>query len=271
MKGDLHVHTDISDSSLGFRETIRMAKENGITHLGITNHDTVRGLPEAIMIGKQAGVQIIPGIEISAFDARSERKVHLLGFGFELGGKHLIELCDPLLKRRNDNSVWQIDRLVENGYSLNLQNILDKAKSSKVIYKQHIMEELTECGYTESVYKVLYRKLFKNGGICDRDIEYVDVFAALKAIKADNGIAVLAHPGQQDSYDLIDELVHEGMDGIELYHPDHRPEDHERILTYGKKYGLLLTGGSDFHGDYGATAIGQQICPVEMLARLVTR
>jgi predicted metal-dependent phosphoesterase TrpH len=92
--------------------------------------------------------------------------------------------------------------------------------------------------------------------MCSRDIEYVDVFKAVEAIKLDKGLAVLAHPGQLDSYYLIDKLVKAGLDGIEMNHEDHSIEDIDKIKNYyGKKYGLLLTGGSDYHGIYGETEI----------------
>ncbi|WP_315065615.1 PHP domain-containing protein [uncultured Clostridium sp.] len=266
MRADFHVHTDISDGSLGLRETIQVAKENGVTHMAITNHDTVKGLKEAVKEGDRKGIIIIPGIEISAYDFVNKKKVHILGYNFELEGKNIRKLCDPILERRNENSIRQIDILKINGYKINTQNILRKSVNSEVIYKQHIMAELIEKGYTDEIYSDLYKKLFKKGGICSGDIEYVDVFEAVKAIKADNGIAVLAHPGQLDSYGIIDELVAQGLDGIELNHMDHTEEDVTKIKEYSDKYGLILTGGSDFHGEYGSSIkIGEITAPNEYI------
>lgn len=267
MRADFHVHTDISDGSLGLRETIQVAKENGVTHMAITNHDTVKGLKEAVKEGDRKGIIIIPGIEISAYDFVNKKKVHILGYNFELEGKNIRKLCDPILERRNENSICQIDILKINGYKINTQNILRKSVNSEVIYKQHIMAELIEKGYTDEIYSDLYKKLFKKGGICSGDIEYVDVFEAVKAIKADNGIAVLAHPGQLDSYGIIDELVAQGLDGIELNHMDHTEEDVTKIKEYSDKYGLILTGGSDFHGEYGSSIkIGEITAPNEYIS-----
>jgi predicted metal-dependent phosphoesterase TrpH len=263
MRADLHVHTDIS---LGLRETIQVAKENGVTHMAITNHDTVRGLREAIKEGNSKGIIIVPGIEISAYDYINNRKVHILGFNFDLEGKNITKLCNPILERRNENSIWQIDRLKSNGYKINIQSILMRAKNSEIIYKQHIMAELIDKGYTGEIYSDLYKRLFKGGGICSRDIEYVDVFEAVKAIKADRGIAVLAHPGQLDSYSIIDRLVAQGLDGIELNHADHKEEDIKKVKEYSDKYSLILTGGSDFHGEYGSTVkIGEITAPNEYM------
>lgn len=270
MKADFHVHTDISDSSFSLEETMQTAKENCVTHMAITNHDTVRGLREAIKEGEKEGIKVIPGIEISAYDFLNERKVHILGYNFQLEGKNITKLCSNILERRNENSIWQIERLLDNGYKINMLNIMKRSKNSKVIYKQHIMAELTCKTHTNEEYADLYKKLFKNGGICSRDIQYVDVFEAVKAIKEDKGIAVLAHPGQLNSYGLIDELVHVGLDGIELNHMDHTEEDIKKIKEYGSKYNLILTGGSDFHGEYGkAVKVGEIVCPNEYIDNLL--
>lgn len=266
MKADFHVHTDISDSSLGLKETIQIAKENCVTHMAVTNHDTVRGLREAINEGDKEDIIIIPGIEISAYDFINKKKVHILGYNFELEGKNITKLCNPILEKRNENSIWQIERLKDNGYKINMLNVLKRSRNSKVIYKQHIMAELIDTSYTHITYSNLYRKLFKNGGICSRDIQYVDVFQAVKAIKADKGIAVLAHPGQLDSYSIIDKLVDAGLDGIELNHMDHTEEDIKKIKEYSSKYNLILTGGSDFHGEYGKSIkVGEIACPNEYI------
>ncbi|MTI65827.1 MAG: PHP domain-containing protein [Firmicutes bacterium] len=266
MKADLHVHTDISDSSYDLLKTLKLAKKNNLTHIGIVNHDTIKGLKKAIELGKKQGIKVIPGIEISAFNFKDNKKVHILGFNFDLKGENIKKLCDPLLKRRHENSLLQIDKLTLNGYKIDIKNIFNNAKNSSIVYKQHIMAELINKGYTDEIYSDLYKKLFKNSGICERDIEYVDVFDAVKAIKKDNGIAVLAHPGQLDSYDLIPELVNIGLDGLEIYHEDHKKEDIEKIKDLSEKYNLILTGGSDFHGEYGSDInIGDILSPKEYI------
>lgn len=124
-----------------------------------------------------------------------------------------------------------------------------------------------ERGYTDHIYSPLYKKLFKGSGICAGEIEYADVMEAVQAIKADGGIAVLAHPGYQNTYCLIDRLIAAGLDGIELYHDMHTEADHEKIRRLAVEKNLLLTGGSDFHGDYGTTGLGGLLCPAETLAR----
>lgn len=262
MKADLHVHTNVSDSNYSIEETIQQAKKNGVQYLGIVDHDTTVGLEKALKIGEKYQVKVIPGIEISAYDFKKKRKIHILGYNFDLKAVNIQKLCDPIIQRRYENCIWQIERLIENDYNISLEEVEAKANKSTCLYKQHIMAVLMEKGYTDSIYSDLYRELFKDKGICARDIEYVDAFKAVEAIKKDKGLAILAHPGQTNSYEIIEELQEVGLDGLELYHEDNSPEDYKRIMEYALKYNFLLSGGSDFHGDYGGkTDIGELPVP----------
>ncbi|MCG8483383.1 MAG: PHP domain-containing protein [Clostridia bacterium] len=266
MKADLHVHTNVSDSSDSIIKTIQMAKENGVTHLGIVDHDTTDGLRKAMEIGKEFGVRVIPGIEISAYNFENNKKVHILGYNFNLDAPNIKKLCEPIIHRRHLNSLWQIEKLYENGYDITVEEVNEKAKDSTCFYKQHIMDVLLQKGYTDYIYSDLYRKLFKGEGICSKDIQYVNALDAVKVIKRDKGIAVLAHPGQLNSYDLIGDLVNCGLDGIEIYHKDHKAQDYETIEGLKDKYDLILTGGSDYHGFYGDDVqIGEIQTPFEYI------
>ncbi|KAB2329394.1 PHP domain-containing protein [Cytobacillus depressus] len=266
MKADLHVHSHYSDGSSSVEELMELASKRGITHLSLVDHDTIAGIEAAQQEGKKHGITVVPGIEISAYDFTRNRKVHILGYQFDKDAVHIQELCNPLLKRRHENSLWQIKQLQKNNYNIRLEDVEKKAMMSGVIYKQHIMHCLLDHHFTTPLYKKLYQSLFKGNGICARDIEYEDAVAAIKAIKADNGYAVLAHPGQLDSYELIPELVKNGLDGIERNHFDHSKEDKHRVDQYADDYGLVRTGGSDFHGDYGTPImIGDLVSPNELL------
>jgi len=270
VKADLHVHTAVSDSSYTVEETIQRAKENDVRYLGLVDHDTVAGLKKALLIGEKAGIQIIPGIEISAFDFKRKRKVHILGYNFDLKATNIRKLCDPIIAKRNNHSLWQIKTLIENGFKITLEEVFKKAKNSTCIYKQHIMAVLMDKGYCSEIYCGLYYQLFKNQGICAGDIAYVDAFQAVQAVKLDGGKAVLAHPGQLASYEIMEELIGWGLDGVELYHEDHNFGDHKRILAYSAKHGMILTGGSDFHGIYGGTTeIGGLPIALEYLRDLI--
>lgn len=249
---DFHVHTTMSDGSDTFEEVLAQARERGVARLAFTNHDTTRGLAEAASLGARFGVEVVGGIEVSAYDFERGRKVHVLGLGLKEGASALAALCDPVLERRNENTHWQLDRLLEAGYAVDVERALALGRASTCLYKQHLMAALTDEPFTSAGYRTLYRSLFKNGGICDRDIEYVDARDAVRAIAEDGGVAVLAHPGQLDSYDLLPDLVDCGLGGIERFHPDHTAADHARCADLAERYNLLCTGGSDYHGRFGA-------------------
>ncbi|MCC5910434.1 MAG: PHP domain-containing protein [Clostridiaceae bacterium] len=258
MKADLHVHTDISDGSFGLEATLQEAKTRGITHLAITNHDTIKDLKEAMVLGEALGIKVIPGVEISAYDYENKRCVHILGYNFNLEGKHIRSLCDPILKRRYKKAIWQMQQLAEDGYPIDPIAILGRSQNSQAIYKQHIMADLVDKQCTDKIYSPLYYQLFKYPGICFKEMNYPDVLEAIKAIKAiktGSGIVILAHPKQSNAYGLVDKLVEAGLDGIELNHESHTEEDYKKIMNFREAYDLILTGGSDFHGDYGASSI----------------
>lgn len=271
MIADLHVHSNYSDGSNTVEEIMEIASERGISLIGLVDHDTVQGIEHARQAGDQRGIAVIPAIEISAYDFTRNRKVHILGYGFQKEAKHIQQLCEPLLQRRHANSLWQIEQLQANGYEITCEEVVKHAFPGGIIYKQHIMACLTTAHFTTPAYKQLYKTLFKGDGICAGDIEYVDAIEAVRAIKEDGGLAVLAHPGQLNSFDLIPKLVQYGLDGIERNHFDHSEEDMKKVEAYAKEFSLFLTGGSDFHGDFGpAIQIGEVTCPVDAVQRFMS-
>ena len=272
MKADLHIHSHYSDGASSVAEILDMASEQGLTHVSLVDHDTVRGIEPAQVAAKKYGITVIPGIEISAYDFSRKRKVHILGYAFDKEATQIKKLCNPLLSRRHENSLWQIHQLQKNQFDIEFLEVAKKAMMSGVIYKQHIMDALVDEAFNTHYYKQLYKQLFKGDGICSRDIEYVDAISAVRAIKADNGYAVLAHPGQLDSYDLIPELVKNGLDGIERNHIAHTAEDRERVAQYANEYSLFQTGGSDFHGRYGSQVeVGEQLSPTQHFELVLTK
>lgn len=262
MKADLHLHSRYSDGADTVREVLERSAAAGLTHVSFVDHDTTDGLEEVLALGEEYGVTVIPGIEISAYDFKRNRKVHVLGYDYRHDAKHLRALCRPLLERRHRHSLGQARKIRETGLSLDEEQVLAMAPEGGIVYKQHLMDLLTDAPFESADYQQLYRALFKDGGPASGDIRYIDVFDAVSAIKDDGGFAVIAHPGQLDSYELIPELAAAGLDGIERHHPDHTAEDHERVDRLSAEFGLFTTGGSDYHGRYGdPVALGEFISP----------
>lgn len=250
-RADLHVHSTLSDGSETCAQLVARAAGSGLTHVAFTNHDTTRGITAAQRAGRAVGVTVVGGVEISAYDFARGRKVHILGLGVREGSPAVERLCRPLLQRREAASRWQLERLLQAGYDVDVEKVERLAAASTCLYKQHIMAGLVDAPCASPEWQRLYRRLFKGEGVAVRDIEYVDARDAVAAIVRDGGRAVLAHPGQMGNYEFVPALVEAGLSGIERLHPDHGAADHDRCYNLARRYGLFCTGGSDYHGVFG--------------------
>ncbi len=269
-KADLHLHSTYSDGSYTIAELFREAKEKGMDMIVVTNHDTTKGWEESQRMGRQLNMETVPGIEISAFDYETGRKAHILGYGMT-GKAHLDRLLLPFLKERMENNLQKLKILKELGYQIEEEAILKKAEGP--LYKQHMLSYLKDTNQTDAIFGEVYKTIFKNHGPCDFDVKYIDMVQAVKAIKADGGIPVLAHPGQQHVIDLIEKLIPYGLQGAEYDHYSNKAEDRKRIKEICDQRGLLLTGGSDFHGAYDRIPkeIGEYLCPEDGLKKLMEK
>jgi predicted metal-dependent phosphoesterase TrpH len=146
---------------------------------------------------------------------------------------------------------------VANKFPVTPELIMKCATGSTNIYKQHIMQALMECGYATTIFGDLYNMLFKKESRINVLMEstYPEPAEIIEAIHEAGGIAVLAHPGFYDNFELLDELIPQGLDGVEVWHPENTAEQQEYLISVAKKHDLLMTGGSDFHGAYNAYPI----------------
>lgn len=253
---DLHCHTNISDNSFSIEEVLHIAKRNHVDHLAITDHDTTVGLRRAINLGKSRGVEIIPGIEISAYDFLRDRRAHILGLYVHPDHPALEKLCQPLRDARQNASRQMVEKLVKAGYEIEWEEVSRLAEAGTGVFKQHIMHVLIKKGYTNSIYGDLYKKLFSRGepkGTAFVPLRYLEATNAIQAIRAAGGVPVLAHPGQFDNFPAIAEWVRAGLEGIEVRHPLNNRQAEQKALDLADRYHLVRTGGSDFHGFYTDT------------------
>lgn len=272
MSADLHCHTRLSDGSLGIEDLILLAQRSGITTIAITDHDCLAGTVRGKIIGERHNVDVIPGVELSAFDTEHDKRVHILCYLAE-NPDRLEGLCKRTsLARRKASQLMMVK--ASQRYPIASDLVIKCAAGSTNIYKQHIMHALMECGYTTSIFGDLYNELFSSKS--ENNILVVPTFPTplevVDAIHEAGGIAILAHPGFYDNFDIIDELVANGLDGIEVWHPENSEEQTEELIKICKKNNLLMTGGSDFHGMYNAkvTHLGDYTTPDENLAALLS-
>ncbi len=252
MAVDLHCHTKISDGSLGIEDLISIAKRKGLFAISVTDHDATAGATRAVILGKRLGVQVLHGVELSTMDHERGRKAHLLCYLCDSPDR-LEGLCRRIGEGRRAAGMEMV-RKVMRYYPITPELVVKCATGSTNIFKQHIMHALLDAGYTDSLYGELYHKLFGKDGSALVPIEYPDTRDVLAAIHEAGGIAVLAHPHVYQSEDLLTELVTLGLDGVEVWHPNHSEEQQQALLEFTAQHALLATGGSDFHGMYSRTA-----------------
>lgn len=251
MPADLHCHTKLSDGSVNVDELVGMAHQRGIQTIAVTDHDTYAGVPLAILCGKRYGVGIIPGVEISTFDYQRKRKAHILCYSFQYPEK-----LDPILKKTEENrkraGFIMLEKVLKL-YPITRDMVLRRAEGSTNLYKQHIMHALMDAGYTNAIYGPLFYELFdsKDGAVY-ASVAYPEVRDIIPLIHEAGGVAVLAHPAEYNSYELLEELADQGLDGVEVSHPRNKEGDEEKLCAFAKEKGLIMTGGTDFHGMYSS-------------------
>lgn len=255
MKADLHCHTKLSDGTLGIDDIIILAKNSGVTTLAITDHDSLAGTVRATIIGERHGINVIPAVEFSATDSKRKAKAHILCYLPDTP-ERLEGLCKSNSEKRKRAARIMVAK-VANKFPVTPELIMKCATGSTNIYKQHIMQALMECGYTTTIFGDLYNILFKKESRINVLMEstYPEPVEIIEAIHEAGGIAVLAHPGFYDNFELLEELIPQGLDGVEVWHPENTPEQQELLISIAKKHDLLMTGGSDFHGAYNAYPI----------------
>ena len=271
MRGDLHCHTKLSDGSLGIEDLITLAKKRGIEAIAITDHDCLAGTVRGKIIGDRFGVQDIRGVELSATDTKTGKKVHLLCYLSDAPDR-LEGLCHRNSLARKKAAHYMMLQVAKR-YPVAAELIVKCATGSTNIYKQHIMQALMECGFSRDIYGEMYHKLF------DKDSpesvlvtpKYPDIEEVLTAIHDAGGIAVLAHPYFFDNLDSLPRLIENGLDGIEVWHPCATEEQQAELKKIATKNKLLMTGGTDFHGLYNLdpVSIGDVLTPDDAMAKLL--
>ncbi len=272
MSADLHCHTVLSDGSVSVEQAMKLAHNMGLSAIAITDHDTFEGVERAKEIGKELGIQVIDGVEISAFDYERYKKVHVLCY---LPDKPQMLECimTETLEERTRSGMVAIEELCKR-YPLSREDFLSYSNGSTTIFKQHIMRALMDAGYSDRVFSELYYDLFKRPSDkrIHAPIKYPDVQDVVRAVRESGGIAVVAHAGFYDNFDLIEQLAEDGLiDGVEVWHPENNEEQTRWLYDFANAKGLLKTGGSDFHGMNNSrmVPVGAYRTPQEELKRIL--
>lgn len=273
MPGDLHNHSTCSDGSVPIHRLPLMAARVGLDTMAISDHDTLLSVQYCCDHPMQDGVRLIPATELTGYDYERQHRVHLLTFWPDPECPELKAHCDIMRQRRNECTL-QSAREIEALYpQFRTEQALEYAKDSGVLFKSGIMQALHELGLCDGVYTELYHKLFgwNPRGIVLHSPEYLPVQDVLATAKASGAVVVFAHPTVYKSMPLVRELVKDGMiDGIEVEHPRNSPEDKAECAALCAQYGLIHTGGTDFHGANHAHPhpVGTCITTDDQIARI---
>ncbi len=255
MAVDLHCHTKLSDSSMGLEDLIILAAKRGVTTIAITDRDCQAGTVRGKIIGERRGVTVIPGVEISAYDSKRDKYAEILCYLSDSPDR-LEGLCHRNTLARKKASQMMTLKAARK-FPLTPELVIKCATGATAVFEEHIMHALVECGMTDRIHGELYDELFSPESTSNiiTKAKYAEPSEVVDAIHEAGGIAILAHPGSNDSFELLEELIPLGLDGVEVWHPDNTEEQQAKLLELAKKNGLLTIGGTEFKGMYSKAPI----------------
>jgi predicted metal-dependent phosphoesterase TrpH len=254
---DLHTHTTASDGTYTPSELVRYAKTIGLSLIAITDHDTISGIEEALYESKNVGIEILPGVEISVSD---EIEIHMLSYFKEDNYKDVDIMLEPLRLERETRNVKVIDKLNELGYHCTVEEA-KKISRGDILARPHIARLMLNKGYVKSIDEA-FEKFIGEGKKAFFPKARITAKEAITKVVELGGLPVLAHPVhlklQNDELEkLLEKLISFGLVGMEVFYADNSNDYTGYLSRLAVKYGLVSTGGSDFHGtNRGRTDLG---------------
>ena len=239
---ELHCHTTFSDGTLTPTELVHAAVRAGVRVLAITDHDTISGWDEAIATAKPYNLEIVPGVELST--VHRDRSLHILGFYPDAN-----KLCAPLSERlegRKRRAHQMVANLESLGYPISLPELGEGIAPSR----PHLARALVEAGHVQSTREA-FDRLLGDDQPAYVDYDKFSISEGIALLRNCGAVPVWAHPylfrgGEVE--EVLEELLNAGVMGIEVYHPSHTPKERKNLEALCANYGLLMTGGSDYHG-----------------------
>ncbi len=272
MAVDLHTHSTASDGSYSPEELVDHASRRQLRALALTDHDTTGGVREAEAAAEAKGIGFVPGIEISADPGRPSGTMHILGYFVEPDHPELKRVTEEQQKARRDRIPRIVDALNRLGIDITLEEVTGGG-DCEAIGRPHVAAVLLNKGWVGSMQEAFERYLGDDGAAFQPKAR-MPAARAIEGIHAAGGLAVLAHPIQlryDDDAELVrivEWLVDAGLDGMEVYHPDHTEALADVYRSLADRFGLTTTGGSDFHGSRKEFELGGQNVPDDVYERL---
>jgi hypothetical protein len=269
---DLHMHTNASDGRSTPDELVARASAVGIRTLSVTDHDTMASVPAASRAAAAAGIELVPGIEMTAvYDGRD---VHVLGYYVDADARELREHTETQRSCRVQRAREIADRLASLGAPIDIEGLVTRAPAgdAKSLARPQIARALVEAGHVGSVQEAFDRFLadgcpayLPNAGKSPEEVVAI--------INRAGGIASLAHPGPLNQDELIPRLAEAGLAALEVYHCAHDESARQRYVALARRHGLAISGGSDYHGEgvRRAEFFGRVVLPSAEFAELKKR
>lgn len=271
---DLHTHSTASDGVLSPREVVALAAERGLGGLALTDHDTVAGIEEAAATAELLGVQLVPGVELSCVSPGG-RHVHLLGYFVDPTEPELLVLFEQLRTQRVERAAAIVHRVNRLTGQLTMDDVLAESGGAPP-GRPHIARAMVRLGIIEELDHAFEAEWFGTDGRAWVQRDGVPMQHAIAAIHCAGGVAVFAHPGARSPRGVREDAVRhaasEGLDGIEVDHPEHEGDVVQRCAELAVELGLVQTAGSDDHGHgTDGSRLGCRTVPMRIVDALAAR
>lgn len=263
MACDLHIHTTASDGTDTPEEVVAQAAALGLEAIAITDHDTVAGVGKAVQAAAGRLV-VVPGVELSTEEDGCE--VHVLGYYVNCGHPALLKALSGLVEKRVERVSQIVARLQGLGIGVSLERVKEIAGRG-VPGRPHVARALIELGVVASIDEAFGRLI---GQGCPAYVPRARLGAmeAVRLIREAGGVAVLAHPGVSRSEAVLEQLLSAGLQGIEVEYPEHNTAQRAYFRKLAARYGLIVTGGSDYHGPDHRFLLGAAVVPFDTVREL---
>ena len=267
MRIDLHLHSTASDGTLSPEDLVGRARAAGLDLIALADHDTVAGVEPAREASGDHPT-VVPAIEISA--THRGRDLHVLGYFIDPASDAVTEYADAAERARSERMREMIRRLREHDVPVEYDAVLDEAGADAgTLARPHLARVLWAGGHVDSVSEA-FDRFIGDEGPAYVPLELVDVAGAIHRIHRAGGIAVWAHPPLPLLGGALREFVDAGLDGMEVFRPRAAPPDVHRLLNKARQHDLIVTGGSDWHGDWHGELGSFHVAP-DQVARFLER